>query len=89
MGVAVSVMAGGLVDDEDEAEEKQEATMLVGKWVETRKWAVVVGVVVMLAEGAMVALECWWGCVEGRMPAGLCVCVLGWQCVSVSSKRQS
>lgn len=23
------------------------------------------------------------------MPAGLCICVLGWQCVSVSSKRQS
>jgi len=31
MGVAVSVMAGGLVDDEAEAEEKQEATMPVGK----------------------------------------------------------
>jgi hypothetical protein len=82
MGVAVRVMAGAVVDDE--ADEKQEATMPVGKWVETRAprpWAVVVVVVVlvlMLADGAMVALRCWWVGVEGRMPAGLCI--VGCEC---------
>lgn len=60
MGVAVRVMAGAMVEDEAE-DVKQEATMPVGKWVETRParpWLVVlVALVVMLAEGAMLA--CW------------------------------